>query len=71
MCLYSLGTDTGGSIRQPAGFCGVYGMKVTYGRVSRSGVTALASSWDTIGSFTKSPEDAATVLQATAGKDDF
>lgn len=69
MCMYTLGTDTGGSIRLPASFCGNYGMKVTYGRVSRSGVNAMASSWDTIGHFTKSTEDIATVLQAIAGKD--
>lgn len=69
MCMYTLGTDTGGSIRLPASFCGNYGMKVTYGRVSRSGVNALASSWDTVGHFTKNTEDIATVLQAIAGKD--
>jgi len=69
MCIYATGTDTGGSIRQPASLCGVVGMKVTYGRVSRSGVTALASSWDTIGHFAKSVEDAAIVLNVTAGKD--
>jgi len=69
MCMYTLGTDTGGSIRLPASFCGNYGMKVTYGRVSRSGVNAMASSWDTVGHFAKNTEDIATVLQAIAGKD--
>lgn len=69
MCTYAMGTDTGGSIRQPASFCGIYGMKVTYGRVSRSGVTALASSWDTVGHFARSVSDIASVLQVTAGRD--
>ncbi len=71
MCMYTLGTDTGGSIRQPASFCGVYGMKVTYGRVSRSGVTSMASSWDTIGNFGRSVEDIAYVLNSIAGHDKF
>lgn len=69
MCMYSIGTDTGGSIRLPASFCGIYGMKVTYGRVSRSGVNAMASSWDTVGSFGKCVEDIALVLKAIAGRD--
>lgn len=68
---YSLGTDTGGSIRLPSSFSGVVGMKVTYGRVSRFGVTAMASSWDTIGPITRTVEDAALVLQAIAGQDPY
>jgi aspartyl-tRNA(Asn)/glutamyl-tRNA(Gln) amidotransferase subunit A len=69
MCTYSLGTDTGGSIRQPASLCGVYGMKPTYGRVSRSGVTAMASSWDVIGPMARCVDDIALVMQAIAGRD--
>jgi len=69
MSFYSLGTDTGGSIRQPASLCGCVGLKVTYGRVSRSGVTAMASSWDTVGPFAKTVRDAAIVLNVIAGAD--
>jgi aspartyl-tRNA(Asn)/glutamyl-tRNA(Gln) amidotransferase subunit A len=68
-CFYSLGTDTGGSIREPASFCGTVGLKVTYGRVSRYGVMSYASSFDTIGPLTKTVEDAAIVLNTIAGHD--
>lgn len=68
-CLFALGTDTGGSIRQPAAFCNIAGLRPTYGRTSRFGVMSMASSLDTIGPMCKSVEDLAIVLQAVAGQD--
>jgi aspartyl-tRNA(Asn)/glutamyl-tRNA(Gln) amidotransferase subunit A len=69
MCVYAIAEDTGGSIRQPASFCGVVGLRPSYGRNSRYGIMPMASSFDTVGPITKTVEDIAIIMKEIAGKD--